>query len=196
MAPRRRQTHLEGFDLIQEPALNKGTAFSISERKAFKLESLIPYSVQTLSLQKQRAWAQYQSKADDLAKNTFLESLRTQNWILYYSLLTDHLVEIMPVLYTPTEGQAIEDFSRLFRRPDGCFLAYPNGTDNMENELRLHASSKGAKPEEVELIIVSDGEQILGLGDQGCGGVAICTAKGAVYTLVSSTCLFRSIIYW
>lgn len=136
----------------------------------------MPTHSQTLSQQVQRAYSQYQSRPDDLAKNVFMTSMKDQNEVLYYRLLLDHLKEMFSVIYTPTEGDAIANYSRLFRRPEGCFLDI-NDPDGIQAAL-----SKWGTAEDIDLIVVSDGEQILGIGDQGIGGVLISIAKLVIYT--------------
>lgn len=167
----------QGQALLQTPYMNKGTAFTHEERAEFGLKGLIPTNVQTLDEQVKRAYAQYQTRPNPLAKNTFMTSLKEQNEVLYYRLVQDHLKEMFPVIYTPTEGEAISDYSRLFRRPEGCFL---NVEDTDEVEMRL---AQFGDPDSIDLIVVSDGEQILGIGDQGVGGILISVAKLVIYTL-------------
>jgi malate dehydrogenase (oxaloacetate-decarboxylating) len=157
--------------------LNKGSAFTNEERDEFELTGLLPSNVQTLDEQVKRAYAQVSSRSDNLAKNTFMTSLKEQNEVLYYKLIQEHLKEMFPIIYTPTEGDAISNYSRLFRRPEGCFLNV-NEADKVENIM-----SQWGGPEDIDLIVVSDGEQILGIGDQGVGGILISTAKLAIYTL-------------
>ncbi len=132
--------------------------------------------MQSLSEQVRRAYEQYSSRPDALAKNTFMTSMAEQNTVVYYRLILDHLEEIFSVIYTPTEGDAIENYSRLFRQPHGCFLAIDE-PENVERNL-----SKFAGPEDVDYIVVSDGEEILGIGDQGVGGVLISVAKLVLMT--------------
>jgi malate dehydrogenase (oxaloacetate-decarboxylating) len=157
--------------------LNKGSAFTNEERDEFELTGLLPSNVQTLDEQVKRAYAQVSSRSDNLAKNIFMTSLKEQNEVLYYKLIQEHLKEMFPIIYTPTEGDAISNYSRLFRRPEGCFLNV-NEADKVENIM-----SQWGGPEDIDLIVVSDGEQILGIGDQGVGGILISTAKLAIYTL-------------
>ena len=162
---------LSGRDLLTSPMYNKGTAFTAAERKTFNLHGFLPTNVQTLDEQVKRAYQQYSSRESDIAKNTFMTSMSEQNTVLYYRLIQDHLKEMFSVIYTPTEGEAIENYSRLFRRPDGCFL---NIKDADQVEARM---AKFGTAEEIDYIVVSDGEEILGIGDQGVGGVLISIAK-------------------
>ncbi|KND91138.1 NAD-dependent malic enzyme, mitochondrial [Tolypocladium ophioglossoides CBS 100239] len=168
---------LTGEALLNTPYFNKGSAFPIDERHQFNLCGLLPRNVQTLSMQAKRAHEQYMSRSDDLAKNTFLTSLKEQNEVLYYRLLQDHLKDMFSVVYTPTEGDAIQNYSRLFRRPEGCFL-------NINDEDRvMHDLSLCGNPEDIDYIVVTDGEEILGIGDQGVGGILISVAKLVLATL-------------
>ncbi|KAM0543187.1 hypothetical protein ACHAPJ_012443 [Fusarium lateritium] len=168
---------LSGTSLLNTPYLNKGSAFPPDERRSFNLTGLLPQGVQTLDQQCKRAYEQYSSRADDLAKNTFLTSLKDQNEVLYYKLLQLHLDEMMSIVYTPTEGDAIQNYSRLFRRPEGCYL-------NIRDPDHVHHNlAQWGNPEDIDYIVVSDGEEILGIGDQGVGGILISVAKLVLTTL-------------
>ncbi|KAF2263039.1 malic-domain-containing protein [Lojkania enalia] len=171
------ETSLTGNALLRTPYFNKGSAFTKEERRKFKLHSLLPPNVQTLEEQVERAYEQYSSRPNDLAKNTFMTSMKEQNEVLYYKLILDHLKEMFPVIYTPTEGDAIQNYSRLFRRPEGCFLNIED-MDRVEDNI-----DQWGNPEDIDLIVVSDGEQILGIGDQGVGAILISIAKLVIYTL-------------
>ncbi|KAF2727173.1 hypothetical protein EJ04DRAFT_582214 [Polyplosphaeria fusca] len=171
------ETCLTGNALLRTPYFNKGSAFTREERDTFKLHGLLPPNVQTLEDQVQRAYEQYSSRPTHLAKNTFMTSMKEQNEVLYYRLILDHLKEMFPVIYTPTEGEAIQNYSSLFRRPEGCFLNIED-IDRIEEDL-----DQWGNPEDVDLIVVSDGEQILGIGDQGVGAILISMAKLVIYTL-------------
>ncbi|KAI9648183.1 NAD-dependent malic enzyme, mitochondrial [Ciborinia camelliae] len=168
---------LTGTALLNTPYLNKGAAFPAEERKTFKLTGLLPQNVSTLDQQVKRAYDQYSSRSDDLAKNTFMTSLADQNEVLYYRLIQDHMKEMFSIIYTPTEGEAIENYSRIFRRPDGCFLNI-NDMDRVHDDL-----AQWGGPEDIDYIVVTDGEEILGIGDQGVGGVLISVAKLVLTTL-------------
>lgn len=168
---------LTGNALLRTPYFNKGSAFSKEERKVFKLHGLLPPNIQTLEEQVKRAYEQYSSRPNDLAKNSFMTSMREQNEVLFYKLIQDHLKEMFSVIYTPTEGEAIQNYSRLFRRPEGCFL-------NIEDQDRIEDNiGQRGNPEDIDVIVVSDGEQILGIGDQGVGAILISVAKLVIYTL-------------
>ncbi|TGO62126.1 hypothetical protein BOTNAR_0118g00020 [Botryotinia narcissicola] len=166
---------LTGTALLNTPYLNKGAGFPAGERRKFKLTGLLPSNVSTLDQQVKRAYDQYSSRSDDLAKNTFMTSLADQNEVLYYRLIQDHMKEMFSIIYTPTEGEAIENYSRIFRRPDGCFL-------NIDDTDRIHDDlAQWGGPEDIDYIVVT--EEILGIGDQGVGGVLISVAKLVLTTL-------------
>ncbi|KAI4744692.1 hypothetical protein E4T50_04941 [Aureobasidium sp. EXF-12298] len=167
-----------GVELLASPQFNKGSAFTHEERETFGLTGLLPSRVQTIDEQTQRAYRQYSSCGDDLAKNSFMTSLKEQNEVLYYRLIQDHLKEMLSIIYTPTEGAAISDFSRQFRRSEGCFLNIDEQDDIAKNLSQAKLPS-----DDVDIIVVSDGEQILGIGDQGVGAILISVAKLAIYTL-------------
>ncbi|KAH8719132.1 hypothetical protein GQ44DRAFT_751741 [Phaeosphaeriaceae sp. PMI808] len=171
------ETSLTGNALLRTPYFNKGSAFTKEERDTFKLHGLLPSNIQTLDEQVKRAYTQYSSRPNDLAKNTFMTSLKEQNEVLYYRLILDHLKEMFSVIYTPTEGDAIADYSKLFRRPEGCFLNMGD-MDRVEDDIK-----QWGDPEDIDVIAVSDGEQILGIGDQGVGAILISVAKLVIYTL-------------
>ena len=147
---------LTGTALLQTPYFNKGSAFSQYEREIFGLKGLLPSSINTLEDQVKRAYDQYQTHRTPLGKNTFMTSLKDQNEVLYYRLIHDHLKEMFPIIYTPTEGEAIADYSKLFRRPAGVFLSIAD-PDNIQSALNAWSP-----PEDVDIIACSDGEQILG----------------------------------
>ncbi|KEP53603.1 putative NAD-dependent malic enzyme [Rhizoctonia solani 123E] len=183
------KTSLRADALLNTPRLNKGAAFSREERAIFGLEGFLPYDIHTLEIQVERAWNQLQKQPSNLLKHAFLASLRDQNQVLFYRLMQDHLSELLSILYTPTAGEAIQHFSHLFRRPIGCFLSYPNA-DGMRAQLEAHVESLNyevdvSDPNEgpIDLIVVTDSEAILGIGDQGVGGITIATSKAALYTL-------------
>ncbi|KAK0732398.1 hypothetical protein B0T21DRAFT_290728 [Apiosordaria backusii] len=165
---------LKGTVLLNHPYFNKGSAFTHQERRDFGLAGLLPPRIQTLDQQVQRAYEQYSAQPNDLSKNTFLTSMKEQNQVLYFRLLHDHLSEMFSVVYTPTEGEAIQNYSRIFRRPDGVFLNI-NDADRVHHDLSLWGT-----PDDIDYIVVTDGEEILGIGDQGCGGILISIAKLAL----------------
>ncbi|APA09296.1 hypothetical protein SS1G_12079 [Sclerotinia sclerotiorum 1980 UF-70] len=168
---------LTGTALLNTPYLNKGAGFPADERRTFKLTGLLPSSVSTLDQQVKRAYEQYSSRDSDLAKNTFMTSLADQNEVLFYRLIQEHMKEMFSIIYTPTEGEAIENYSRIFRRPAGCFLNIDD-TDRVHDDL-----AQWGGPDDIDYIVVTDGEEILGIGDQGVGGVLISVAKLVLTTL-------------
>ncbi|OJJ61720.1 hypothetical protein ASPSYDRAFT_40251 [Aspergillus sydowii CBS 593.65] len=167
----------QGASLLTSATYNKGSAHPESERKEFKLYGLLPPNIQTLEEQVDRAYQQYKSRPNDLGKNTFMASMKAQNLVLYYKLLQSHLKEMFSVIYTPTEADAIQDYSRIFRKPEGCFL---NVRDQDRIEESLDNFSSG---DDIDYIVVSDGEQILGIGDQGVGAILISVAKLVITTV-------------
>ncbi|KAF2439919.1 malic-domain-containing protein [Karstenula rhodostoma CBS 690.94] len=171
------ETILTGNALLRTPYFNKGSAFTEEERDTFRLHGLLPSNVQTLDEQVRRAYAQFKSRPDDLAKNTFMTSMKEQNEVLYYRLVMDHMKEMFSIIYTPTEGDAIANYSGLFRKPEGCYLDIEH-MDRIEDDI-----DQFGEKDDVDLIVVSDGEQILGIGDQGIGAILISVAKLAIYTL-------------
>jgi malate dehydrogenase (oxaloacetate-decarboxylating) len=166
-----------GNAVLSTPMINRGTAFTLEERRALGLIGLLPGGVSTMEGQLRRVYAQYQRVADNLAKNVFLANLRDRNEVLFYRLLTEHLEEMLPIVYTPTIGTAIERFSHEYRRPRGVFLSVHHPED-VEEAL----SNYGLGADEVDLLVATDSEGILGIGDQGVGGIEISIGKLAVYT--------------
>ncbi|KAL7425290.1 NAD-dependent malic enzyme, mitochondrial [Cryptotrichosporon argae] len=176
---------LRADDILADPRFNKGTAFTRAERSRFKLTSRLPYEVNDLDTQCYRAWDQLQANEDALKKNQFLWSLKEQNIVLFYALLSRHLTELFPIIYTPTEAEAISSYSHVFRRPSGgVFLSYPE-RETLEDDLKSHLVDSKGRKKEYDLVVVSDGEAILGIGDQGSGGIGISTAKAVIYSLVA-----------
>jgi len=172
---------LVGRAILEHPFYNKGTCFTHEDRRNFDLIGLLPSKIQTLDEQVARAYQQYSSLEDDLAKNTFMTSMAEQNTVLYYRLILDHLKEMFSIIYTPTEGDAIENYSRVFRQPDGCFLSIEHPE---EIEQRMKKFVKADDPEGgIDYIVISDGEEILGIGDQGVGGILISIAKSVLMTV-------------
>ncbi|GAB1309856.1 NAD-dependent malic enzyme, mitochondrial [Madurella fahalii] len=168
---------LKGTVLLNHPYFNKGSAFTKEERHDFELSGLLPQSIQSLEQQARRAYEQYSTRPNDLAKNTFLTSMKEQNQVLYFKLLLDHLEEMFSVVYTPTEGEAIQNYSSLFRRPEGVFLNI-HDVDQVRHDLSLWGTA-----DDIDYIVVTDGEEILGIGDQGCGGILISVAKLVLMTI-------------
>jgi malate dehydrogenase (oxaloacetate-decarboxylating) len=171
------RTTLRGRAVLADPRINKGTAFTVEEREALGLVGVLPPRVLTLEQQARRAYAQYCSQPTALAKQVALNDLRDRNEVLFYRLLSEHLRELLPIIYTPTVGEAIEQYSHEYRRPRGVYLS----ADQPEAIERSLASA-GLGPEDVDLIIATDAEAILGIGDWGIGGMGIALGKLAVYT--------------
>src|ERR1700733_3270774 len=166
-----------GRELLSDPRLNRGTAFTVQERSALGLEGLLPAAVQSLEDQAKRSYEQYLARPTDLAKNEFLAGLRDRNEVLYYKLLADHLKEMLPVVYDPVVAQAIERFSHEFQRPNGVYLSIDD-VDGVETALRNY----GLDGDDVDLLVATDAEEILGIGDWGANGMDISIGKLAVYT--------------
>jgi malate dehydrogenase (oxaloacetate-decarboxylating) len=170
-------TTLRGRQVLADPRINKGTAFSEEERRVLGVTGLIPSGHSTLDGQVSRVYAQYQNQASDLARNVLLNEMRDRNEVLYYQLLTGHLTEMLPIVYTPTVGQAIEQYSHEYRRPRGVYLSVDQ-PDLIEASLQ----APGLSPGEVDLVVATDAGAILGIGDWGVGGIGIAVGKLAVYT--------------
>jgi malate dehydrogenase (oxaloacetate-decarboxylating) len=166
-----------GNEVLATPMINRGTAFTLEEREALELTGLLPGGVSTIDGQLRRVYAQYLRQPDDLAKNVYLAHLRDRNEVLFYRLLTERIQEMLPIVYTPTVGTAIERFSHEYRRPRGVYLSVDRPQD-VETAL----GNYGLGGDDVDLIVATDSEGILGIGDQGVGGIDIAIGKLAVYT--------------
>jgi len=166
-----------GMDLLDNPLLNKGTAFTQRERARFGLHGLLPPQVESLQEQVVRAYEAYQRKDDDLERHIYLRGLQDTNEVLFYKLLLAHIEEMTPLVYTPTVALACEQFSHIYRRPRGLFISYP--LRDLIPELLWSRPNK-----DVDVIVVTDGERILGIGDQGAGGLGIPIGKLSLYTLI------------
>lgn len=171
------ETTLRGKEVLSIPTLNKGVAFSLEERQELGLEGLLPPTVLSLDQQAQRAYEQFQAQPDRLRQNVYLSDLANRNEVLFYKLLKNHLREMLPVVYTPTVGEAIQEYSHEYRRPQGIYLSIDN-IDGIEKAFEnLHATAG-----DIDLIVATDSESILGIGDWGVGGINIAIGKLAVYT--------------
>jgi malate dehydrogenase (oxaloacetate-decarboxylating) len=170
-------TTLRGRQVLADARINKGTAFSDEERRELGLTGLIPSGHMTLDGQVARVYAQYQRQTTDLARNVLMNETHDRNEVLYYQLLTRHLSEMLPIVYTPTVGQAIEHYSHEYRRPRGVYLSVDR-PEVIEESLR----APGLGPGEVDLVVATDAGAILGIGDWGVGGIGIAVGKLAVYT--------------
>jgi malate dehydrogenase (oxaloacetate-decarboxylating) len=171
------ESRVRGLAVLGDPVLNRGTAFTPQERGELDLVGLLPSAVTTLNEQVQRTYAQYQQQPDDFSKNIFLTALQDRNEVLFYRLLSEHLAEMLPVVYDPTVALAIERHSHQYRRPRGVYLSI-NHPEDIETSFR----NFGAGPDEIDLLVATDAEEILGIGDWGVGGIDIPVGKLAVYT--------------
>jgi len=162
--------------ILNNPLLNKGTAFTQKERDAFGLHGFLPYHISTLAEQVERRYLNFKEKPDDLSKYLFLTALQNRNEVLFYSLVFEHISEMLPLIYTPTVGAASVHHSLLYTQYRGLYLSYPLKD-------RVEAIVQNYPQNEIDVIVVTDGERILGLGDLGSGGMAIPVGKLALYTL-------------
>ncbi|WP_411349767.1 NAD-dependent malic enzyme [Paenibacillus sp. WLX2291] len=171
------RTALRGKDVLANAILNKGVAFTAEERDELHLNGILPPTILTLDQQMNRVYEQIKSEPSDLRKNIMLNDLSNRNAVLYYRLLSQHLSELLPIVYTPTVGQAIQEYSQHYHTPGGVYLSI----DNMDGiEEAFHNS--GVQPGDIDLIVATDAESILGIGDWGVGGINIAIGKLAVYT--------------
>ena len=175
IAGKARQVCLSGFNLINSPRLNKGTAFTEHERDIFHLHGLLPPHIGTLDEQVGRRMQALDDQATPFNKYAFLRDLQDTNETIFYALLVGHIEKMLPLVYTPTVGEGCQRFSEIWRKPRGLFLSYPN-KDRIEQIL------SDPRYDDIKCIVVSDGERILGLGDQGAGGMGIPIGKMALYT--------------
>lgn len=172
---------LRSYALLQDPKLNKGTAFSSEERKALHLNGRLTVAEESLDEQILRCYAQFSEKTTDLQKNIYLNSLHDSNETLFYATLKKYLKEMLPIVYTPTVAEAVETFSLENRRSRGLFIAYPD----VQSVADVEAILDQRMNQHVDLILVTDGEGVLGIGDWGVGGMHISIGKLMVYTACS-----------
>jgi malate dehydrogenase (oxaloacetate-decarboxylating) len=170
------ETNLTGQVLLDNPLLNKGSAFSEDERHEFDLLGLLPLHCSTIEEQLARTYENYRRKESDLERYVFLTALQDRNEILFYRLLHEHISEMMPIIYTPTVGEGCRQYSHVFRRPRGLYISYPHRHE-------IPALLANAPSQEVEVMVVTDGERILGLGDLGVGGMGIPIGKLSLYSV-------------
>jgi malate dehydrogenase (oxaloacetate-decarboxylating) len=170
------ETSLTGKPLLTTPQLNKGTAFTEEERRTFKLLGKLPSRIETLDEQVARAYKQYNEYSSRLQQNIYLNNLHDTNQVVFYKLVSKHLNEMLPTIYTPIVGIAVKQYSQTYRQPRGIYLSYEDRAD-MEEILKNRTNPN------INIIVVTDGESILGIGDQGIGGMDIPIAKLMVYTL-------------
>ncbi|GHC28038.1 NAD-dependent malic enzyme [Kushneria pakistanensis] len=164
-----------GPTLLETPLLNKDSAFSLEERIQFNLLGLLPQNIETIEEQAERAYQQYAQQSSDLDRHIYLRSIQDSNETLFFRLLEDHLEEMLPIIYTPTVGEACQSFSQIYRSHRGIFISY----DHREHITDiLHSATK----DNVKVVVITDSERILGLGDQGIGGMGIPIGKLSLYT--------------
>ena len=168
---------LRGMELLNTPILNQGTAFGDEERTRLGLHGLLPPQVETLDEQVVRAYDAYQRKDDDLERHIYLRQLQDTNEVLFYRLLLDHIEEMTPKVYTPVVALACQHFSQIYRRPRGLFVSYPR-----RDSIAMLLDSRPNR--EIDVIVATDGERILGIGDQGVGGLGIPIGKLSLYSLI------------
>jgi malate dehydrogenase (oxaloacetate-decarboxylating) len=166
-----------GQDKLFDALTTKGTAYTVDERRRFGLLGLLPPAVKTLAQQAEHIWHEFSTRRDDLDKHIYLRALQDRNETLFYRVLLDHIPEALPIVYTPTVGEACQQFSEIYRRPRGLFVSYAD-RDCLDEVLSNRPQS------EVDVIVVTDGQRILGLGDQGIGGMGIPIGKLSLYTLI------------
>src|SRR6266404_1833411 len=175
--PPTRGARAAGTEALNLPLMNKGTAFTEDERIDLGLQGLLPPHVETLDEQVTRAYEAYTRKTDDLERHIYLRGLQDTNEVLFYRLLLDYIEEMTPLVYTPVVALACQQFSHIYRRPRGLFISYPL-RDSIPALLRSRPNR------DVDVIVVTDGERILGIGDQGVGGLGIPIGKLSLYTLI------------
>lgn len=168
-------TAYSGSALLETPLLNKGSAFTADERLAFNLAGLLPPRYETIEEQVSRAYMQYKSFDTAINKHIYLRAIQDNNETLFYRLLQQHLEEMIPIIYTPTVGDACEQFSDIYRSARGLFISY-------QDRHQLDDVLRNATKRKVKVIVVTDGERVLGLGDQGIGGMGISIGKLSLYT--------------
>ena len=167
----------EGLAVLNSPLLNKGTAFPMEERKALGLTGLLPSEISTLETQVKRAYIQYECLPNALGKNICLTALHDRNDVLFYKLFSEHLCEMIPIVNDLTVGMAMEQYHHESRRPRGVYLSI-NHLDSIEEAF----ANLEAAVDDIDLVVATDAEQILGLGDWGIGGIEVSIGKLAIYT--------------
>ena len=172
-----RPERLRGIELLQSPLWNKGTAFTDGERTRLGLHGLLPPQVETLGEQADRAYKAYLAKPSDIERHIYLRALQDTNEVLFYGLLLAHVEEMLPIVYTPVVAEACRQFSQIYRRPRGLFVAFPQ-----RNAIRELLRNRPTP--EVDVVVVTDGERVLGIGDQGVGGLGIPIGKLSLYTII------------
>ena len=175
-----------GQDLLFDALTTKGTAFTHDERCEYGLLGLLPVAVKTIAEQAAHTYAEFSTRHDDLDKHIYLRALQDRNETLFYRLLSEHIGEMLPIVYTPTVGEACRRFSEIYRRPRGLFVSYPDRD-------RLREVLRNRREQQVDVIVVTDGQRILGLGDQGIGGMGIPIGKLSLYTLIGGIAPARTL---
>ncbi|ADV66781.1 NAD-dependent malic enzyme [Deinococcus maricopensis] len=170
------EVNVTGFSLLHLPLLNKSTGFTPEERRLLGLEGLVPPHMSTLEEQKERTYRRYRLQPTDLERHVYLRNLQDRNEVLFYAMLEDHLEEMLPILYTPTVGEAVRVFSDIYRYPRG-FTVSTEDIDRVEDAL------DNVPLDDVRMIVATDSSAILGIGDQGFGGMAISIGKLSLYTV-------------
>src|SRR5258708_28746309 len=170
------EVSLTGHALLDNPMLNKGSGFSEDERREFGLMGLLPPHVATMDEQLARTYENYKEKETDLERYIFLTSLQDRNETLFYTLLQEHISEMMPIIYTPVVGTGCQRYSHIYRRPRGLYIPFAKKDE-------IPAILGNAPTRDVDVIVVTDSERILGLGDLGIGGMGIPVGKLSLYTL-------------
>ena len=168
-----------GQDLLFDALKTKGTAFTHAERRKFGLLGLLPTAEKTLDQQVEHCWNEFSTRREGLDRHIYLRALQDRNETLFYRVLREHIAETMPIVYTPTVGEACQRFSEIYRKPRGLFVSYPD-REHLREVLRNRPQSR----RDVDVIVVTDGQRILGLGDQGIGGMGIPIGKLSLYTLI------------
>lgn len=178
------KTSLKGIDLLRAPLFNKGTSFTLKEREKFHLQGLLPHHVSDIQEQVKRRYANFIAKDSNIEKYNFLSAIQDRNEVLFYRLVLENIEEMLPYIYTPTVGEATVDYSLNYRQSRGLYISY-----DLRNHLdKLFSQIDGKN---IDVIVVTDGGRILGLGDMGVGGMAICVGKLALYTLFGGVSPYR-----
>jgi len=164
-------------EALTSPSVNRGTAFTLDERRELGQTGRLPSAVLSLEVQARRLWEQLLGLPTDLARNLLLEQVHNRNEVLYFKVLSEHLIELLPVVYDPTVGEAIEKYSNEYLGQRGVYLSI-----DRPDEIAESFATLGLGPDDVDLIVCSDAEQILGIGDWGVGGIQIAIGKLAIYT--------------
>ena len=172
-----------GRALLRNRYLNKGTAFDAEERRRFGLDGLLPPAVETIHVQLHRVELEYRARTTDLDRHIYLRALQGRSSVLFYRFLVDHLDELLPIVYTPTVGLACEQWSRIYRQEHGLYVSWPD-RDRVHELLATAVGHDQVDPADIDVVVATDGERVLGLGDLGVGGMGIPIGKLSLYTAV------------